>query len=64
MAMCKVSSSLHFIKHQHPSNDRETAVGTSWAPNTDVYLKPPTKMVSFGLMCLSKNVLPLKISLF
>ena len=38
MAMCKVSSSLHFIKSPHSTIDRETSAGTYWVPNTDVYL--------------------------
>ncbi len=37
MAMCKVNSSLQFIKSQHSSNDQEASPGTDWVPNTDVY---------------------------
>jgi HSP20 family protein len=35
--MCKVNSSLHFIKAQQTSTDREGNEGTYWVPNTDVY---------------------------
>lgn len=35
--MCKVSSSLHFIK-THSSIAQEGAPETSWVPNTDVYV--------------------------
>jgi HSP20 family protein len=38
MAMCKVSSSLHFTKSSHSSSGQETAAGTYWVPSTDVYL--------------------------
>ena len=38
MAMCKVSSSLRFIKSPHHSSDHEGGAGTYWVPNTDVYL--------------------------
>lgn len=35
MAMCKVSSTLHFSKRLQSSNGKEA--DTNWVPNTDVY---------------------------
>jgi HSP20 family protein len=37
MTMCKVSSSLHFVKHSQNQNARESSAETYWVPNTDVY---------------------------
>lgn len=34
--MCKVSSSLHFVKAHSPSE--ESSAETYWVPNTDVYV--------------------------
>jgi HSP20 family protein len=61
MAMCKVSSSMHFIRNQHPSNDRETAVGTSWAPNTDVYLMDGGVVIKVELAGMRREDLELTI---
>jgi HSP20 family protein len=36
MAMCKVSSSVHFVTRS-PGNVREGASRAHWVPNTDVY---------------------------
>ncbi|MEK7683897.1 MAG: Hsp20/alpha crystallin family protein [Verrucomicrobiota bacterium] len=35
--MCKVSSSLHFVKRSHPQSGQESSSETYWVPNTDVY---------------------------
>jgi HSP20 family protein len=37
MTMCKVSSSLHFVK-THSSISQEGSPETYWVPNTDVYV--------------------------
>lgn len=37
MAMCKVSSSLHFVK-THSRSGQDSAAETYWVPNTDVYV--------------------------
>jgi HSP20 family protein len=37
MTMCKVSSSLHFVK-THSQSSQESSAETSWVPNTDVYV--------------------------
>jgi HSP20 family protein len=37
MTMCKVSSSLHFVK-THSKTNPEGSSETSWVPNTDVYV--------------------------
>jgi HSP20 family protein len=37
MAMCKVSSSLHFVK-THSRSGQDNSAETYWVPNTDVYV--------------------------
>ncbi|MSU20061.1 MAG: Hsp20/alpha crystallin family protein [Pedosphaera sp.] len=37
MTMCKVSSSLHFVK-THSQSAQESSTETDWVPNTDVYV--------------------------
>ena len=38
MAMCKVSTSVHFVRHTSVVGERETSAGAEWVPNTDVYV--------------------------
>ena len=38
MAMCKVSSSSHFIKRSLVAAGREVSAKGHWVPNTDVYM--------------------------
>jgi HSP20 family protein len=59
--MCKVSSSLHFVRQQHPSNDRETAAGTSWSPNTDVYLMDGGVVIKVELAGMRREDLELTV---
>src|SRR5512136_2736703 len=37
MAMCKVSSSVHFITRSATGSQQGGGFGTHWVPNTDVY---------------------------
>lgn len=37
MAMCKVSSAVHFTMRSSPAQRRDAAAEARWVPNTDVY---------------------------
>ena len=37
MAMCKVSSAVHFTMRSSPAHRRDAAAEARWVPNTDVY---------------------------
>ncbi|MDB6019749.1 MAG: heat-shock protein Hsp20 [Pedosphaera sp.] len=37
MAMCKVSTSVHFVQRSSVVGDRESTGRAHWVPNTDVY---------------------------
>ena len=46
MAMCKVSSTLHFSKRSHSSSGKETEA--HWIPNTDVYVMDGGLVIKVG----------------
>ncbi|MBI3416922.1 MAG: Hsp20/alpha crystallin family protein [Verrucomicrobia bacterium] len=61
MAMCKVSSPLHFLKSPRPQDGRETSSGTSWVPNTDVYLSDAGIVIKVELAGMRREDLELTV---
>ena len=61
MAMCKVSSPLHFVKSPRSQNGRETSSGTSWVPNTDVYLSENGIVIKVELAGMRREDLELTV---
>jgi HSP20 family protein len=61
MAMCKVSSSLHFLKNQHSGVDREASSGTYWVPNTDVYVAEGVLVIKVELAGMRREDLELVV---
>jgi HSP20 family protein len=61
MAMCKVSSSLHFIKSQHSGTDNEGSAGTYWVPNTDVYVANGVLVIKVELAGMRREDLELVV---
>ena len=58
--MCKVSSSLHFVKNpSHTSQEGSTE--TSWVPNTDVYVSEGGLVVKVELAGMRREDLELMI---
>lgn len=58
MAMCKVSSTLHFAKRSH-SSGKET--DTQWVPNTDVYVMDAGLVIKVELAGMRREDLELTI---
>jgi HSP20 family protein len=58
--MCKVSSSLHFVKTQ-PQRSGEASAETSWVPNTDVYVTEGGLVVKVELAGMRRQDLELLI---
>jgi HSP20 family protein len=61
MAMCKVSSSLHFIKRDNSSSDREAGAGPYWVPLTDVYLSDSGIVIKVELAGMRREDLELTV---
>src|SRR5690348_18463441 len=59
MAMCKVSSTLHFSKRSHPVSGKDTEA--HWIPNTDVYLKDGGLVIKVELAGMRREDLELTI---
>ena len=59
--MCKVSSSLHFIKRDNSSSDRETGAGPYWVPSTDVYLSDGGIVIKVELAGMRREDLELTV---
>lgn len=59
MAMCKVSSTLHFSKRLQSSNSREAE--TNWVPNTDVYIMDGGVVIKVELAGMRREDLELTI---
>lgn len=59
MAMCKVSSTLHFSKRLQSSNSREAE--TNWVPNTDVYVMDAGVVIKVELAGMRREDLELTI---
>ena len=59
MAMCKVSSTLHFSKRSQASNSREGEA--HWVPNTDVYAMEGGLVIKVELAGLRREDLELTI---
>ena len=58
MALNKVSTSLHFIK-QPESGGADSSTGTSWIPNTDVYVAETGLVIKVELAGMRKEDLEL-----
>jgi HSP20 family protein len=58
--MCKVSSSLHFVKNPSPSN-QEGSTETYWVPNTDVYVSEGVLVIKVELAGMRREDLELVI---
>jgi HSP20 family protein len=61
MAMCKVSSSLRFIKSPHLASDREPTSAPYWVPNTDVYLTDSGLVIKVELAGMQREDLELTV---
>jgi HSP20 family protein len=61
MAMCKVSSSLHFLMGQSSTSVRERGNSTSWVPNTDVYLTEGGLVIKVELAGMRRDDLELVV---
>ncbi len=59
MAMCKVSSTLHFSKRLQTSSSRETEA--HWVPNTDVYAMEGGLVIKVELAGMRREDLELTI---
>lgn len=59
MAMCKVSSSLHFLKRSDAAGGKETE--THWVPNTDVYVADSGLVIKVELAGMKREDLELTI---
>lgn len=59
MAMCKVNSSLHFIKRLPSPANREASSETYWVPNTDVYLTEEGLIIKVELAGIRREDLDL-----
>jgi len=57
MAMCKVSSTLHFSKRSHSSKETEA----HWIPNTDVYVMDGGLVIKVELAGMRREDLELTI---
>lgn len=57
MAMCKVSSTLHFSKRSHSSRETDT----HWVPNTDVYVMDGGLVIKVELAGMRREDLELTI---
>ncbi len=60
MAMCKVSSSLHFLKNPARTNQEGTSE-SYWVPNTDVYVGEAGLVVKVELAGMRREDLELVI---
>jgi HSP20 family protein len=59
MAMCKVSSSLHFAKHSQTGGNKD---GTAhWVPNTDVYVTEGGLVIKVELAGMRREDLELTV---
>jgi HSP20 family protein len=61
MAMCKVSSSLHFLKNQHTGMERESGSGIYWVPKTDVYVADGVLVIKVELAGMRREDLELVV---
>lgn len=59
MAMCKVSSTLHFSKRLQSSNSKEAE--TNWVPNSDVYVMEGGIVIKVELAGMRREDLELTI---
>jgi HSP20 family protein len=59
MAMCKVSSSLHFAKHSQTGGGKEGSA--NWAPNTDVYATDGGLVIKVELAGMRREDLELTV---
>ena len=59
MAMCKVSSSLHFSKRSHSVGGKDSE--THWVPNTDVYVTDDGLVIKVELAGMRREDLELTI---
>lgn len=59
MAMCKVSSTLHFSKRSHSSSGKDTEA--HWIPNTDVYVMEGGLVIKVELAGMRREDLELTI---
>src|SRR5215813_4690443 len=59
--MCKVNSSLYFVKRTPASGDHETTSESNWVPNTDVYVAEGTLVIKVELAGMRKEDLELTV---
>lgn len=59
MAMCKVSSSLHFLKRSQTASGKDTEA--HWVPNTDVYVADSGLVIKVELAGMKREDLELTI---
>jgi HSP20 family protein len=52
---------MHFVKRPHVSSGREQFTGTSWTPNTDVYLTDSGLVIKVELAGMKKEDLELTV---
>jgi HSP20 family protein len=61
MAMCKVSSSVHFSKRVQPLDDHDSSSETNWIPNTDVYATEGGVVIKAELAGMKREDLELTV---
>src|SRR5215813_14494457 len=59
--MCKVNSSLYFVKRTPASGDHETTSESNWVPNTDVYVTEGTLVIKVELAGMRREDLELTV---
>ena len=59
--MCKVNSSLYFVKRTPTSGDREASSESNWVPNTDVYVTEGTLVIKVELAGMRREDLDLTV---
>src|SRR5262245_15585355 len=59
--MCKVNSSLYFVKRTSGTSARESASESHWVPNTDVYVTEGNLVIKVELAGMKREDLELTV---
>ena len=59
--MCKVNSSLYFVKRTPAGGGRDTTTETHWVPNTDVYVAEGNLVIKVELAGMKREDLELTV---
>ena len=59
--MCKVNSSLYFVKRTPASGDHEASSDSNWVPNTDVYVTNDALVIKVELAGMRREDLDLTV---